>query len=71
VNSGIILKSSEPKAGFMPAKDPANIKLSEISEAVAAAGFGRPTAESAGALERITQAQRDALAQYSIKQILG
>jgi membrane protein len=71
VNSGIILKSSEPKAGFMPAKDPANIKLSEIAEAVAAAGFGRPIAESAGALEKITQAQRDALAQYNIKQILG
>lgn len=70
VNSGIILKSSEPKVGFIPAKDPANIKLSEISEVVAAAGFGRPTAESAGALERITQTQRDALAQYSIKQIL-
>jgi membrane protein len=71
VNSGIILKSSEPRTGFMPAKDPANIKLSEISEAVAAAGFGRPTTESAGALEQITQTQRDALAQYNIKQILG
>lgn len=70
VNRGIILKSSEPKAGFIPAKDPEHIKLSEISEAVAAAGFGRPTAESAGALERITQTQRDALAQYNIKQIL-
>jgi membrane protein len=71
VNSGIILKSSEPRTGFVPAKDPANIKLSEISEAVAAAGFGRPTTESAGALEQITQTQRDALAQYNIKQILG
>lgn len=71
VNRGIILRSSEPKAGFVPAKDPENIKLSEISEAVAAAGFGRPTTEPAGALEQITQTQRDALAQYSIKQILG
>ncbi len=65
------MKSSEPKAGFMPAKDPENIKLSEIAEAVAAAGFGRPTSGSVGALERITQTQRDALAQYNIKQILG
>jgi membrane protein len=70
VNKGIILKSSEPRTGFIPAKDPEHIKLSEISDVVAAAGFGRPTVESAGALERITQTQRDALAQYSIKQIL-
>jgi len=71
VNSGIILRSFEPKTGFVPAKDPENIKLSEISEAVAAAGFGRSTTELAGALERITKTQRDALAQYNIKQILG
>ncbi|GAF72451.1 unnamed protein product, partial [marine sediment metagenome] len=71
VSRGIILKSSEPKTGFIPAKDPKNIKLSEIADAVAAAGFARPTAGSAGALEKITQAQRDALAQYSVKQILG
>ncbi len=70
VNSGIILRSSEPKTGFVPAKDPENIKLSEIAEAVAAAGFGRPTTGSAGALEQITKTQRDALAQYNIKQIL-
>ncbi len=70
VSGRIILRTSEPRTGFVPAKDPANIRLSEISEVVAAAGFGRPTAESAGALERITQAQRDALAQYNIKQIL-
>jgi len=70
VNRGIILKSSEPRAGFVPAKDPVNIRLSEISEAVAAAGFGRPTTESAAALERVAQAQRDALTRYNIKQLL-
>jgi len=70
VASGIILKSSEPKPGFIPAKDPEHIKLSEIAEAVASAGFGRPATDSAAALERITQTQRDALSQYNIKQIL-
>jgi membrane protein len=70
VSGRIILRTSEPRTGFVPAKDPANIRLSEISEVVAAAGFGRPTAESATALEQITQSQRDALAQYNIKQII-
>jgi membrane protein len=70
VSGRIILRTSEPRTGFVPARDPANIRLSEISEVVAAAGFGRPTAESAPALEQITQAQRDALAHYNIKQII-
>jgi DNA-binding IscR family transcriptional regulator len=79
VNSGIILRTSEPRTGFVPAKDPANIRLSEISEAVAAASFGRPEAPAAsfakqtagaGAFEQVIQSQRDALAQYNIKQII-
>jgi len=44
VNSKLIVKTSEPHEGFLPAKDPANIKLSDIAEAAAATGFGsRPS----------------------------
>lgn len=65
VGSGLIVKTSEPRLGFVPAQDPANIKLSDIVEAVAAASF----AQSRG-LEQITQSQRNTLAQYNLKQIL-
>ncbi len=71
VASGIIMKTSEPELGFVPAKDPANIKLSDIAEAVAKAGFAQPTTELPDNLQQITQAQRNALAQHNLKQILG
>ena len=71
VGSGIIVKVSEPRAGFIPATDPANIRLSDIAEAVAAAGFGQSTTEQSANLEQIAQSQRSVLAQYSLKQILN
>ncbi len=70
VNSGLIAKTSEPTVGFLPVKDPANIMLSDIAEAVAAAGFAQSTTGQTQTLEQITQSQRSALAQYSLKQIL-
>jgi membrane protein len=65
VNRGILVKTVEPKTGFLPAKDPECIKLSEISEALASIGF----AQSAE-LQQIAQAQQNSLAQYNLKQIL-
>ncbi len=71
VDRGLIVKTSDPKVGFIPAKDPANIRLSDIAEAVAAVGFAQSTTERPESLEQIAQSQRDALAQYNIKQILS
>ena len=71
VDRGLIVKTSDPKVGFIPAKEPANIRLSDIAEAVAAVGFAQSTAEGASGLRQIAQLQRDALAQYNIKQILS
>ena len=70
VNSKLIAKTSEPTVGFMPAKDPANIRLSDIAEAVAVAGFAQSTTDQSQTLEQINQSQRSTLAQYSLKQIL-
>ncbi|MDH4241658.1 MAG: YihY/virulence factor BrkB family protein [Phycisphaerae bacterium] len=71
VDSGIIMKTSEPKLGFVPAQEPANIKLSEIAAAVAEVSFAQSPTEQPEALKQITQAQRDALARHSLKEILG
>ena len=70
VSSGIIVKSSEPQVGFIPAKEPANISLSDISEAVAKVGFAQSVAGQPESLEQIARSQRNALAQYNMKQIL-
>jgi len=71
VAGGLIARTSEPAVGFIPAKDPANIRLSDITEAVAAVGFAQPKADQPDSLQQIAQSQRNALAQYSLKQILS
>jgi membrane protein len=65
VNRGIIVKTAEPKTGFLPARDLEGIKLSEISEALASIGFAQSIE-----LQQIAQAQQNSLAQYNLKQIL-
>jgi len=70
VANRILIKSSEPIVGFVPAQAPENIKLSDISEVVSKAGFAQPAAGDATGLEQITQSQRNALSQFNLKQIL-
>ena len=70
VKSGLIVRTSEPKTGFLPARNPENIRLSEISEALAGIGFGRSHTEQLPALQKIIRSQKDCLAQYNLKQIL-
>ncbi len=70
VNNRLIVMTSEPVTGFMPARDPANIKLSDIAEAAAATGFAQLATDQPDSLQQIAQSQRSALAQYSLKQIL-
>ncbi|MHC4460363.1 MAG: YhjD/YihY/BrkB family envelope integrity protein [Planctomycetota bacterium] len=71
VAGGIIIKASEPKLGFVPAKEPANIRLSDIGEAVAQVSFAQSTTDRPESLAQITQSQRNALARYTLQQILG
>ncbi len=71
VNSRLIVRTSEPVTGFLPARDPANIKLSDITEAIAATGFAQPGTDQADSLQQIAQSQQSALARYTLKQILN
>jgi DNA-binding IscR family transcriptional regulator len=71
VSSRLIVRASEPTAGFLPAKDPANIKLSDITEAAAATGFAQSGADQPDSLQQIAQSQRNILARYTLKEILN
>jgi DNA-binding IscR family transcriptional regulator len=71
VERELIARTSDPKVGFLPAKDPANIRLSDIAEAVAAAGFAQSTIEQPASLQQIVQSQHRALSQYNLKEILS
>jgi membrane protein len=70
VNRGIIVKTSEPKTGFLPARDPANIKLSDISDALAGIGIAQSATEQISALQQIAQSRHNVLAKYNLKQII-
>jgi len=70
VSTGILVRAAEPKEGYLPAKTPANMKLSEIAAAIAQAGFGQSAGVSAG-LRKVADSQREALAKYTVKEIVG
>ena len=71
IDKGFVVKVAEPGRGFLPAKDPAHIRLSDIAEAMAPAGFAYSATRQQESLGKIAQSQRNALAQYSLKQILN
>jgi membrane protein len=70
VNSKLIVRTSEPAAGFLPARNPANIKLSEIAEAMETAGIAQPASERWPGLQKIAESQRNNLARHTLKEIL-
>ena len=71
VNCGLIVRTSQPAVGYLPARDPADIKLSDIAEATAAVGFAQSTAEWSPSLKQITQSQWRLLARHTLKKTLN
>ena len=71
VNSGLIVRTSHPGVGYFPARDPANVKLSDIAEATAAAGFAQSTTEWSPSQKQIIQSQRRLLARHTLKKTLN
>ncbi len=70
MTTGILVRVSEPRDGYLPAKAPASMKLSEIAGAIAQAGFGQSTSVPAG-LRQVADSQREALAKYTVKEIVS
>lgn len=70
VDNGVLVEAAEPLEGFVPAKDPAHITLSEISEALAAVALAQPDLEKHEMLGRFVRAQRLFLAKHSLREIL-
>lgn len=70
ISGGLIAKACEPKEGYLPAKDPDNIKLSDIAEIASRAGFAQRLVDSPAILDELNKSQRDALAKCNLKQII-
>ncbi|MGA2915224.1 MAG: YhjD/YihY/BrkB family envelope integrity protein [Sedimentisphaerales bacterium] len=69
VKAGLLLKISEPAAGFAPATTAENLGLAEIYDAVKNASFLAPGQESA-VIKQINENYRQNLAQYTIKNLM-
>ncbi len=71
VSGGILVRSSEPRAGYIPAKDPEKIKLSDIADVVDSVIFSSSSLEQPAIISQLAAAQKNNLAQYSVKQIIS
>ncbi len=69
VARGILAKTIEPKVGYLPARDTANIKLSQITEAVSEITL--PSNEQLPLLAQMTQSQGKDLSNYTVKQLIS
>ncbi len=70
IEKGLIARTSEPKVGFIPAKDPANITLDQISSILAGASFAQLVPNQPEMLDQIASAQQQVLSKYNLRQIL-
>ncbi len=70
IEKGLIARTSEPKVGLMPAKDPANITLDRVSEILAGASFAQLVPNQPEVIDEIAKAQQQVLAKYNLRQIL-
>jgi membrane protein len=69
VKANLLLKTTEPVAGFAPATTAENLNLAEIYDAVRNASFAAPGDESA-VIKQITDNYRQSLAQYNVKNLM-
>jgi hypothetical protein len=70
VARGLLIATSEPLPGLVPARDPEQIKLSDITEALAEVALAQPDLGESSTLGKLVQAQQQFLAKHNLKEIL-
>jgi len=68
--AGLLFRTAEPRVGYTPATDGANITLAEISQAIGKASFAQADDETPAQLSAIFAAQHNELAGHTLKEIL-
>jgi DNA-binding IscR family transcriptional regulator len=66
----IILRTVEPAAGFVPSTVAENMTLADVYDAVADAGFAKPSDQSA-VITQLSAERREKLSQYTIRSAIG
>jgi membrane protein len=70
VGRGLLIATSEPHPGLVPARDPEQIRLSDITEALAEVALAQPALGEGSTLGKLVQAQQQFLAKHNLKEIL-
>lgn len=70
VNKNLLIKSSEPKTGYVPAKATKNIILSDIAQAIDLACFAQVTNDYSAELDQISQLKKEMFSKYNLQQLL-
>ena len=71
VEEGLLVKTSAPRVGLVPARQPEHIRLSDLAGAVAAVAHGQPIPHEQPNLDKLVQAQQQFLARYTLKDMLS
>jgi membrane protein len=69
VKSGLLVRTSEPVAGYVPATDAANIKLSDIAKAVDEAGIAQNTGNTREATRRMRASTIESFSQHTLAEL--
>ncbi len=70
VRSGLLIRTSEPSAGYVPATDAANIKLSDIARAVDEAGISQNTGISGRSAKEMRTAAVEMLSGHTLAELV-
>ena len=65
-----LARTTEPRPGYVPARAPERIELSDITDAVAGAALAQPNRAEYRNLEKMAQARHKWLSRYSLRDIL-
>jgi membrane protein len=69
VARGLLFETAEPRVGYAPTTEARNIRLSDVTDAVAAAAFGQ-TGHGTDPLKPVLQARRALLADHTIDEFV-
>ncbi len=70
VEKGVLVRTSAPRVGLVPAREPEHIKLADITAALADGALAQLMPREQPTLEKLVQAQQQFLAQHTLKEIL-
>jgi DNA-binding IscR family transcriptional regulator len=68
--AGLLFRTAQPRVGYTPATDGANLTLADISQAVGRASFAQADNETPARLKAIFDAQHKERAGHTLKEIL-